>query len=126
MRIQNYEELKQLVKSLKADVHLRKVVGVELAESHEILVGLGENAIENGSYKVLKRFMEVLTEKGIKNVKVVRHGDFGGLHKPTVVQVNEINRQSITYVSVDLDFVEKIVEAHFIKGEPLNERRFES
>ncbi len=123
MRVQNYEELKKLVEKLKANVQLRDVVTVEAGESHEILVGLGENALENKSCLILEKFMQVLGDKGIKNVRMVRHGDFGDLHKPTVVQVNEVGKDSVTYEGVDVDFVEKIVDYHFIKGEELTERR---
>ncbi len=126
MKVKNYEELQKLVKNLKSDIQLRDVVAVKNGDSHEILVGLGEKAIENQSCKVLEKFLSVLSDKNIKNVRVVRHGDFGNLHKPTVVQVNEIGKDKVTYVDVDEDFAEKIVEAHFIKGEVLEERRFEA
>ncbi|PID80411.1 MAG: hypothetical protein CSB19_00125 [Clostridiales bacterium] len=125
MRVNNYEELKDLVADLKLDVQLRELAGNASGDVHEILVGLGENSIENGSCKVLEKFLQVFSDKGIKNVRVIRHGDFGKLHKPTVVQVNEADKESVTYVDVDEAFVEKIVEHHFIKGEPLGERRFE-
>ncbi len=124
MRVQNYEELKELAAKLKSNVQLREVEAVEAGDSHEILVGLGDHAVENGSCKVLEKFIEVLSINEIKNVRVVRHGDFGDLHKPTVVQVNEVGKESVTYVDVDEDFAQKIIEYHFIKGEELKEHRF--
>ncbi len=126
MKIRSYDELKEIVRGLKEDCQLRQMTRAVPGGSHEIVIGLGEKALENGSFAVLNKFLSVLREKGIRNVRVVRHGDFGHFQEPTIVKVSELGKDTVTYYGVDLSFVEKIVDAHFVNCKELHERRLEA
>ncbi len=122
MKIKNFEELKEIVADHRKDVLLRKI-GSDVDGNHEVLIGMKSTKDCNLANRVLKKFIEVLYKKNIENVRVVRHDGFGCALTPVVIKINELGKGQTVYQSVDVDFVEKVIDAHFVEGVSLAERR---
>ena len=86
---------------------------MELFRSHILICG-GTGCTSSGSTKLLKRFEELLEEKGLtKEIKLVHTGCFGLCEAGPVVIVYP---EGAFYSRVKVEDIDEIVSEHLIKG----------
>lgn len=85
-----------------------------------VLVCMGTGCVSSKSPKIRERLEELVNERGIDNIRIVRTGCHGVCQQGPVIIVEP---EGIFYSSVSVDDVEEIVESHFVNNKPV-ERLF--
>lgn len=110
-------ELQKIKEQMKDKVALR-----EDTSDKRVVVGMATCGIAAGARPVLNKFVEVVNEKGLAgNVIVSQTGCIGMCEYEPVVEVYESATEKTTYVKVNPDMVEKIVEQHLKGGKVVAE-----
>ena len=121
MAIKSLVELRKLRVSLKSQVDLR-VKGESLDnETIEVLIGMGTCGIAAGARDSLDKLLQIVDEKELANVKIVKVGCVGFCHMEPTIQVNIPGKEPVIYGKITEDQVEKLVDVVIINGELLEE-----
>ena len=106
------EEISKIREEKRKELDLRKNTKADTREKH-ILICHGTGCTSSKSPKILEKFNELIKEKNIENVKVIKTGCFGLCAKGPIVIVRP---EDVFYAMVTPDDAEEIVQEHIING----------
>ena len=86
-----------------------------------IVVGMATCGISAGAKPVLDRLLEATAAKGLTDVKVVPTGCVGTCIYEPMVEVMEPGKAKVTYIHMDPERADKVVEEHLVGGKPVIE-----
>lgn len=110
--MKSLEEIENIRKTKRAELDLRVNSNVTGIERH-ILVCNGTGCTSSKSPEILEKFRELIKEKNIQNVRVIKTGCFGLCSKGPIV----IIRPDDTFYSmVTVEDCEEIINSHIING----------
>ena len=114
----NIADLNAIKAKMQAKMATREASG---DEDTRIVVGMATCGIAAGARPVLNAFVEEVTKRGLKNVKVTQTGCLGMCKLEPMVQVYVPNKPTVTYVHVTAEVAQKIVAEHIVNGHPVKE-----
>ena len=88
-------------------------------ETH-VFVGMGTVGLQSGAVEVFNAFVDEITSRLIKNVRISRAGSIDVSNQPAA-EVVLPGKAPVTYVGLTADKVKVIVEKHILGGEPVTE-----
>ena len=89
-------------------------------ETH-VFVGMGTMGLQSGAVEVFNAFVDEISSREIKNVRISRAGSMGAAEQQPLVEVVLPGKAPVTYANLSADKVKKIVEKHILGGEPVTE-----
>ena len=89
-------------------------------ETH-VFVGMGTVGLEAGAVEVFNAFVDEISTREIKNVRISRAGNMGAPEQQPIVEVVLPGKAPVTYVGLSADKVKVIVDKHILGGEPVTE-----
>ena len=110
--MKSLKEIHKIREEKRQELDLRVNTKADTREKH-ILVCHGTGCTSSKSPEILRRFREILKEKGIENVRVIQTGCFGLCAKGPIVIIRP---EDTFYAMVTPDDCEEIIETHIIKG----------
>jgi len=99
---------------------LKLIKNTNDAKGYRITVGMATCGIAAGARPVMLKFIEETNSKGI-NADVINVGCVGVCRLEPIVEITDPTGEVTTYVKVDENKVEEIVETHLVNGEVLEE-----
>lgn len=121
MAIKSLEELKALRASLQNKVNLREKGEVADDLTIEVLVGMGTCGIAAGARDTFNKFLEIINEKELNEVKVISVGCIGFCHAEPTVQINIPGKEPVIYGKITEAKVADVVDKVIVKRELLEE-----
>ena len=106
------EELNEIREEKKKELDLRKNTKSDTREKH-ILVCQGTGCTSSKSPEILAKFKQLIEEKQLKNVRVIKTGCFGLCAKGPIVIIRP---EDTFYAMVTPDDCEEIIQSHIIQG----------
>ena len=106
------EELNKIREEKKKELDLRKNTKSDTREKH-ILVCQGTGCTSSKSPEILAKFKQLIEEKQLKNVRVIKTGCFGLCAKGPIVIIRP---EDTFYAMVTPDDCEEIIQSHIIQG----------
>lgn len=106
------EEINKIRAEKRVELDLRKNTNADTREKH-ILVCHGTGCTSSKSPKILENFKQIIEEKGLKNVRVIKTGCFGLCAKGPIVIVRP---EDTFYAMVTPDDCREIIESHIMEG----------
>ena len=88
-------------------------------ETH-VFVGMGTAGLQLGAVEVFNAFVDEISSRLIKNVRISRAGSIDAKAQPAV-EVVLPGKAPVTYAGLTADKVKVIVEKHILGGEPVTE-----
>jgi len=88
-------------------------------ETH-VFVGMGTIGLQSGAVEVFNAFVDEISSRLIKNVRISRAGSIDAKAQPAV-EVVLPGKAPVTYAGLTADKVKVIVEKHILGGEPVTE-----
>ena len=88
-------------------------------ETH-VFVGMGTEGLKAGAVEVFNAFVDEITSRLIKNVRISRAGNMSIANQPAA-EVVLPGKAPVTYASLTAEKVKVIVEKHILGGEPVTE-----
>ena len=107
------DEIKKIREEKKKELDLRINTKADTREKH-ILVCHGTGCTSSKSPQILEKFREIIKEKNIENVRVIKTGCFGLCAKGPIVIIRP---EDTFYAMVTPDDCEEIIQKHIIEGE---------
>lgn len=107
------EELKLIRDNMKKQLDNREAVN---DNDIRIIVGMATCGIAAGARPVLNRLSEEVSNRNLKNVKVVQAGCIGMCRLEPIVEVYIPGKEKVTYIKVTEDKVAKIISDHIVNG----------
>jgi (2Fe-2S) ferredoxin len=86
-----------------------------------ITVGMATCGIAAGARNTMKAIMDYIRENEVENVVVRQTGCNGMCEREPIVDVQLKDNPKITYGYMNADRIQKLMEQHVMKGEPVNE-----
>lgn len=111
--MKSLKEIHKIREEKRNELDLRVNTKADTREKH-ILVCHGTGCTSSKSPEILKRFREILEEKGIENVRVIQTGCFGLCAKGPIVIIRP---EDTFYAMVTPEDCEEIIETHIINGD---------
>ena len=87
-------------------------------ETH-VFVAMGTIGLQSGAVEVFNAFVDEISSRLIKNVRISRVGALNGAQP--VAEVVLPGKTPVTYAGLTADKVKVIVEKHIVGGEPVAE-----
>lgn len=87
----------------------------------EIIIGMGTCGIAAGAKETMSAFIEILDEKGLKNVVVKQTGCMGSCKYEPTVEIKVPGMPSVIYQKVTKDVVSHVVNEHLINKKLVND-----
>ncbi len=113
------EELKVVRESMKGEVALRTHGNASSKYERHVLVCGGTGCTSSGSPKLIEKLEEEFAAKGLtEKVQIVKTGCFGLCERGPIMIVYP---EGAFYSRVELDEIPRIVDEHFIGGNPVKE-----
>jgi len=113
-KLKSLEELQRLRERLQKDLKSRVQV------STTITVGMGTCGIAAGAREVMRAILEELEKRNI-DAHVTTTGCIGMCSKEPLVDIQQGGEPRITYGSVTLAMVPRIIEEHLVRGNAVEE-----
>ena len=110
--MKSLKEIHKIREEKRNELDLRVNTKADTREKH-ILICHGTGCTSSKSPEILRRFREILKEKGIENVRVIQTGCFGLCAKGPIVIIRP---EDTFYAMVTPDDCEEIIETHIING----------
>ena len=110
--MKSLEEINAIREEKKQELDLRKNTNADTREKH-ILICHGTGCTSSKSPKILEKFNELIKEKNIENVRVIKTGCFGLCAKGPIVIIRP---EDVFYAMVTPEDANEIIEEHIIKG----------
>ena len=88
-------------------------------ETH-VFVGMGTIGWQSGAVEVFNAFVDEITSRLIKNVRISRAGNMDVKYQPAGGGVLP-GKAPVTYAGLNAEKVKVIVEKHILGGEPVTE-----
>lgn len=102
-----------------------KIVLREGTNGTRVVVGMATCGIAAGARPVLNAFVEGINREGLNDrVTVSQTGCIGICQYEPVVEVMEPGKEKVTYVLMNAEKVEKVIEEHIKGGKVVNEYTF--
>lgn len=111
--MKSLEELRAIRERMQSQLGVRE--GSD--EKTRVVVGMATCGIAAGARPVLHKFTELVQEKGLKDVVVAQTGCLGICKYEPIVEIYEPGKPKTTYVHVDPEKSEEIVNRHLIGGQ---------
>ena len=111
--MKSLKEIHKIREEKRKELDLRVNTKADTREKH-ILVCHGTGCTSSKSPEILKKFREILKEKGIENVRVIQTGCFGLCAKGPIVIIRP---EDTFYAMVTPEDCEEIIETHIIRGD---------
>lgn len=105
-------EIEEIRKAKRAELDLRVNTAADTREKH-VLICHGTGCTSSKSPQILEKFKEIISEKNIENVRVVKTGCFGLCSKGPIVIIRP---EDTFYSNVTPDDVEEIIDTHIVNG----------
>ena len=86
-----------------------------------ITVGMATCGIAAGARNTMKAIMDYIRENDVENVIVTQTGCNGMCEQEPIVDVQLKGNPRVTYGYMSVDRIQKLMEQHVMKGEPVNE-----
>ena len=96
-------EINAIRDKMQAEIRMRKATS-----EVQIIVGMGDCGINNGSKEVFETLMEIADTKNLKNVKVSRSGCLGNCADEPVVKVIKDGSEEV-YTKVTVEKAKEII-----------------
>jgi len=82
----------------------------------KIVVGMATCGIAAGAKPILETLNKEIKSKKLDNIKVAQAGCIGLCQYEPIVEVLEFGKDKVTYVNVDVEKVQDIINKHIIGG----------
>ena len=112
--MKSLEELKAIRERMQGQLGMREEGD---GEQTRVVVGMATCGIAAGARPVLNKFSDLVQEKGIKNTVVTQTGCIGICRYEPIVEIYEPGKPKITYVHMDAEKAEEVVNRHLIGGQ---------
>ena len=89
-------------------------------ETH-VFIGMGTLGLESGAVEVFNAFVDEISSRCIKGVRISRAGNMGEKEQQPVAEVVLPGKAPVTYVALNADKVKTIVDKHILGGKPVTE-----
>lgn len=89
-------------------------------ETH-VFVGMGTCGIQAGAVEVFNAFVDEISSRVIKNVRISRSGCLGDCDKEPMAEVALPGAAPVMYVGLTKEKVKEIVEKHILGGNVVTE-----
>ena len=89
-------------------------------ETH-VFVYMGTVGLQSGAVEVFNAFVDEITSRLIKNVRISRVGAIDGAGKQVVAEVVLPDASPVRYEGLTADKVKAIVDKHILGGQPVTE-----
>ncbi len=110
------EEIRKIRESKKKELELRVNTKADTREKH-ILVCHGTGCTSSKSNVILENFKNIIKERNIENVRVIKTGCFGLCAKGPIVIIRP---EDTFYAMVTPDDCEEIIETHIVQGKTVD------
>ena len=110
--MKSLKEIHKIREEKRKELDLRVNTKADTREKH-ILVCHGTGCTSSKSPEILRRFREILEEKGIDNVRVIQTGCFGLCAKGPIVIIRP---EDTFYAMVTPEDCEEIIDTQIVKG----------
>lgn len=86
-----------------------------------VAIGMGTCGISAGAKEVYDTFIEEINKKKLNNVYVVKVGCIGICYLEPLVEINSPTGEKVSYVKVNPNKAQRIIEEHLISGNLIDE-----
>ena len=115
--MKSLEELKAIRERMQGQLGMRE----EGEDQTRVVVGMATCGIAAGARPVLNKFAELVQERGIKNTVVTQTGCIGICRFEPIVEIYEPGKPKVTYVHMDAEKAEEVVNRHLVGGQIVKE-----
>ena len=115
--MKSLEELKAIRERMQGEVGVRKAD----ANETRVVVGMATCGIASGARPVLNALAEEVRAKKLDNVVVTQTGCIGLCQYEPIVEVMEPGKPKVTYIKMNPDKAEEVLERHLIGGHVVEE-----
>ena len=115
--MKSLEELKAIRERMQGQMDLRE----NGTEDIRVVVGMATCGIAAGARPVLSAFLEEVSKRGLKNVRVAQTGCIGVCRLEPIAEVYVPGEEKVTYVKLTPEKVPLIVAQHLVNHEPVVE-----
>ena len=115
--MKSLEELRAIRERMQGQVGMRSAD----AEQTRVVVGMATCGIASGARPVLNTLAQLVQERGLKDVLVTQTGCIGLCQYEPIVEVMEPGKPKVTYIKMNPDKAEEVLERHLIGGHVVEE-----
>lgn len=115
--MKSLEELKAIRARMQGQLGMRE----EGENQTRVVVGMATCGIAAGARPVLNKFAELVQERGVKNTVVTQTGCIGICRYEPIVEIYEPGKPKVTYVHMDAEKAEEVVNRHLLGGQVVKE-----
>lgn len=116
--MKSLEELKAIRMRMQGQLGMREEGN---DDQTRVVVGMATCGIAAGARPVLNKFAELVQERGVKNTIVTQTGCIGICKYEPIVEIYEPGKPKVTYVHMDADKAEEVVNRHLLGGQVVKE-----
>ena len=120
--MKSLEELKAIRDRMQGQVGFRAADASET----RVVVGMATCGIASGAKPVLNAIADGVKSKGLGNVKVTQTGCIGLCQYEPIVEVYEPGKGKVTYVKMNAEKANEVVEKHLAGGNVVTEYTIDS
>lgn len=110
-------ELNAIKARMQAQINNRE--GVDENSNIRVVVGMATCGIAAGARPVINAFLDEVSKRNLKNVKVTQAGCLGMCKLEPMVEVYVPGKEKVTYVLVTEEAARQIVNEHIVNGNPV-------
>ncbi len=111
--MKSLEELKAIRDRMQGEIGLRS----EDSDRTRVVVGMATCGIASGARPVLNKLSDLVQERNLSDkVTVTQTGCIGLCQYEPIVEVYEPGKEKVTYVKMNPEKAEEVVERHLIGG----------
>lgn len=116
--MKSLEELKAIRMRMQGQLGMREEGN---DDQTRVVVGMATCGIAAGARPVLNKFAELVQERDVKNTIVTQTGCIGICKYEPIVEIYEPGKPKVTYVHMDADKAEEVVNRHLLGGQVVKE-----
>ncbi len=120
--MKSLEELKAIRDRMQGQVGFRAADASET----RVVVGMATCGIASGAKPVLNAIADGVKAKGLGNIKVTQTGCIGLCQYEPIVEVYEPGKGKVTYVKMNAEKANEVVEKHLAGGNVVTEYTIDS
>ena len=114
--MKSLEELKAIRDKMKGQIGMRS----EHADNTRVVVGMATCGIASGARPVLNLLVKEVEDRKLEHVTVTQTGCIGLCQYEPIVEVYEPGKEKVTYVKVNEEKAQEILEQHLVRGQVLD------
>ena len=114
--MKSLEELKAIRDKMKGQIGMRS----EHADDTRVVVGMATCGIASGARPVLNLLVKEVEDRKLEHVTVTQTGCIGLCQYEPIVEVYEPGKEKVTYVKVNEEKAQEILEQHLVRGQVLD------